>query len=1128
VWAGITGKVAGAVTDTDGTPLPGVAVTVDGTRLGATTDTDGRYFILQVPPGEQTVSAQLIGFRRSSVANLRVSADLTTQVDITLTEEAITVGDVMVTAERPPIDVDLTSSQTIVDAQRVSEAPVSTMLDYLRYEPGVNIVRDNEFEIRGGGASEIRFQVDGLDRTDALSRKAYAQLNQVMVSEVTVLTGGFNAEYGDMRSGVVNAVMKDGTEGRTSLPWLSGVYSMSPAQKKHFGPGAYDSDQYDYWLMSQSNSGNSFGSIYWPDLYTNTANDPVLSQIKADNGGEWPAEYSAFDGWQARADFWNAQPGGAYGKSDWTAQDLYTAWTWEANQNEAVWEYGHEPDWNADMALGWALPSNLGGVIVGFAHNKEMTPFPTMRSDFSDQTIDAKLTLTPVDQLKLQISYMTGQSRSTGASGGGDVGEADLEQGLTGVSANAPQAVRDPSTLLSSVAGATEYAANNKLHLYYNSPLDGDFTQWGTSLTYTLGPSTYITMRANRVESQWEQARPKPRVNLNDFSGGYSPNNSFAWGGEGGFLDVAYNWEDLDPDAAVLQNYPLNASQVTADNIIPRGPFFWPEPYPIDDVPTLEAVYVENTTLVPGATLVAPLGWVEREYSDLSDRFTISGSNKTVSTSDASRTVLGASLVHARGDHTMKLGAEYLSSDISYLWYQTYPIEQLYSRMRDYEGQPKYLGLFLQDKYESGGLIANVGVRAEMYDNGGMVYFPHQLFSDSLYQGGYLPIALDVLREVLNDPTIDLSEAGTIVSGSDPPITPADVRAALPQESATVRWRLAPRLGISHPVGVQTKVFFNYGQFYQMPKPNVLYGLGTYEMPMGNPNSQSRDIEYANLRPIRTSMYEAGVERVLAQNVLMTVRGYAKYNVDQVGSVQILAPRAYTSYRNSNWEDIRGLEIKFSRFGGRFVNGWTTYDYIATRSGWVGLQTLNPDPLVGSEPYGAQAQTNKPTHAVRAFLQVGTPLEWGLTRGGWAVGVLQDWRQGSEIIYNPQGLQRRELPDENIMRFVDYWNTDLKISKTLPLAGGRSLQLYADVTNVLNAKRLALGAVDTEDYYQYVVDRRLAGETDLRVGDDSTLDALTEPYQDTGGNWKAPISPRTEWLHYLNPRAFRFGLRFDL
>jgi hypothetical protein len=91
------------------------------------------------------------------------------------------------------------------------------------------------------------------------------------------------------------------------------------------------------------------------------------------------------------------------------------------------------------------------------------------------------------------------------------------------------------------------------------------------------------------------------------------------------------------------------------------------------------------------------------------------------------------------------------------------------------------------------------------------------------------------------------------------------------------------------------------------------------------------------------------------------------------------------------------------------------------------------------------------------------------------------------------------------------------------------MSVYLDITNVLNKKWLNSGAItDNTRYLEYIYTRRLNGDG-VKVGDESTYSVLTEPYRvsDTG-LWQPPISPSTDWLLFLNPRYYRFGVRFEL
>jgi len=85
VFAGNTGKIVGRVVDAEaGEPLVGVNVLVEGTTLGAATDANGEYFIINVPPGTYRVKAMMIGYGTVIKDGVRVIIDHTTQVDFDL------------------------------------------------------------------------------------------------------------------------------------------------------------------------------------------------------------------------------------------------------------------------------------------------------------------------------------------------------------------------------------------------------------------------------------------------------------------------------------------------------------------------------------------------------------------------------------------------------------------------------------------------------------------------------------------------------------------------------------------------------------------------------------------------------------------------------------------------------------------------------------------------------------------------------------------------------------------------------------------------------------------------------------------------------------------------------------
>src|SRR5690606_8019604 len=116
LFAGTTGKIQGRVTDKKtGEPLPGVNVIIIGTNIGSATDANGDYFILQVPPGNYSVKASMIGYQEVVVQNVDVKVDLTTRINFEIEEKTVELEDeVVIIAEKPIIRKDVTSSTQFV------------------------------------------------------------------------------------------------------------------------------------------------------------------------------------------------------------------------------------------------------------------------------------------------------------------------------------------------------------------------------------------------------------------------------------------------------------------------------------------------------------------------------------------------------------------------------------------------------------------------------------------------------------------------------------------------------------------------------------------------------------------------------------------------------------------------------------------------------------------------------------------------------------------------------------------------------------------------------------------------------------------------------------------------------
>ena len=222
--AGQTGKIAGRVTDSgSGEPLVGCNVLISGTSSGAATDANGEYFIINLTPGSYVVEFSMIGYASYTSEGVNVNIDVTTPVDAALTTEAVELAGVSVTAERPAIENTLTSSKQIVSGDMMAAMAVTDVNDVVKTLPGVTEFR-GKLHIRGGRSGEEMYLVDGASVTNAVMGGQAIPVNPSMVGELQLITGTFNAEYGQAMSGLFNTVLRVPTPGfhaslgfRTSL-----------------------------------------------------------------------------------------------------------------------------------------------------------------------------------------------------------------------------------------------------------------------------------------------------------------------------------------------------------------------------------------------------------------------------------------------------------------------------------------------------------------------------------------------------------------------------------------------------------------------------------------------------------------------------------------------------------------------------------------------------------------------------------------------------------------------------------------------------------------------------------------------------------------------------------------------
>jgi outer membrane receptor protein involved in Fe transport len=210
LFAAEFGRITGRVTDSEtGEPLIGADVIVEGTELGAATDENGEYTVLYVPVGSHKVISSYISYDPFTYTSVVVNADQTTVLNFRLRPTVIEVKGVTVVAEREMIVVSKTGTDRAVTSQEMDRLPVTTINQVITLQAGV-VESDLGTHLRGGRTDEITYFVDGIMTKVPNTGWQSVRVNPNAVEEVTVVSGGFDAEYGDALSGVVNIVTKEG------------------------------------------------------------------------------------------------------------------------------------------------------------------------------------------------------------------------------------------------------------------------------------------------------------------------------------------------------------------------------------------------------------------------------------------------------------------------------------------------------------------------------------------------------------------------------------------------------------------------------------------------------------------------------------------------------------------------------------------------------------------------------------------------------------------------------------------------------------------------------------------------------------------------------------------------------
>ena len=330
----IRGQVLEAAT---GEPLPGVNVVVEGTQRGAATNADGEYAIINVPIGTQAVRASLIGYTPVTQTDVLVKLDQTSRVNFTLEEAVIEGQEIVITAEQDILHKEVSATQNVITSDQVLEAAaVRNLQDFVARQAGI----DQNLAIRGGSPDETGTLINGMlfGNNDLDEPNIGVPLSAV--EQISVISGGYTAEEGNFRSGLINVTTRtgrrDGYHGRADV-------SKNIPHMKRFGQSLFD--VHNYYLRHTLDP-----AIAFEGTDVALADDPYLA-----------GQSRTFKGWNAMAQELNAN--NTFEK-EITPLDLYL---WEA------WMHAVTPPWDELEARGYTVPDEMKRRIEEHARPLEST-----------------------------------------------------------------------------------------------------------------------------------------------------------------------------------------------------------------------------------------------------------------------------------------------------------------------------------------------------------------------------------------------------------------------------------------------------------------------------------------------------------------------------------------------------------------------------------------------------------------------------------------------------------------------------------------------------------------------------------------------------------------------------------
>ena len=927
IFAGTTGKISGTVVDENNQPLIGCNIIVKGTSLGAATNIKGEYFILNIPPGKYDLTASMIGYGTVTVEGTLVMVDLTAKTNFFLKPETIEGDVITVTAEKPTVRLDQTSMSAVVSSEDIENLPVTDVGDVIELQAG--IVRDPNggFHVRGGRSSEVSFWVDGVATTDSYDGSSGLEIENAGIQEVQVISGTFNAEYGQAMSGIVNVVTKDGgLNYQGNLDFFSGgyhtnhsnLYSISsPFSSWQSFTDLNGDGNWDYGEILYDLNGNNTwdeGEIYW-DRNGNQSWD-------GDEGTEPLNDDLGYDGYLGDYYDYNGDgkttqpsPGEGNGRKDWGEHQFNL-------DNKGYTEY-------LNIFKNIFQQSNISGSLSGPIplSNKKLTFYSTFRYYHSAGRYYGRKLFSPTGVFSDEsivplspFSKLSGQFKLT----------YNVKSGMK-----------------ASYTGYLTEKAYKNYDSYYKYNPDGILNNFESdqshmlALTHSISQNTFYEFKFLNFSSGYHQS-------LYEKS------------------DVPYSTSILTEEEMQQINIEDSIQIRTGYDVFSTIPRYGVQDLGEDRYQITD--FADQTGYIAGDQFITP-AWSFGTGGTQNGRFSRNTSFKQLNLTVSSQ---------INNTHFIKSGILYKQYDMwaddKFLNYKTVgewsltqngdtlgynplagarvtpfipTINPTYTSEHDYfRVNPKELSFYLQDKIELDELIINAGLRFDFFDPdwkvpeneklpGNLKYFLAKTNNDTslFWENDFSILHKDVIILDSLDQQGAVAIENLFITGVEYDSTSQSYTEAFNDQLLTYRntfrwengfnkvepsFQLSPRIGIAYPITDKGVIHVSYGHFFQVPNFSFLYENPEFEI---TNNNNGGIIGNAALKPEKTVMYEIGFKQEIAYKTAIDLTIFYRDTRDWVGvspTIKKYPVGNYRKYENKDYANTRGFTLVLDR---QFING---------------------------------------------------------------------------------------------------------------------------------------------------------------------------------------------------------------